>query len=101
MQEKKSIVLEELKNLSVVEKVIMAVMLPIFVIVAGIEHVIAKLTGSTYNEVNIVVYYLLIPLSWAVMADYICGLPFLTPMFLIAWVVFLWKDKMKFRARCD
>ena len=78
MQEKNSIVLEELKNLSVVEKVIIVVMLPIFVVVAGIEHVIAKLTGSTYNEVNIVVYYLMILLSWAVMADYICGLPFLT-----------------------
>ena len=78
MQEKKSIVFEELKNLNALEKVIMVVMLPIFVVVAGIEPVIAKLTGSTYNEVDIVVYYLMIPLSWAVMADYICRLPFLT-----------------------
>lgn len=79
----------------------MVVMLPIFAVVAGMEHVIAKLTGATYNEVNIIVYYLLIPLSWAVMVDYITMLPFLSLMYIIAWVIFLWKDPMKFRDRCD
>ncbi len=79
----------------------MVVMLPIFAVVAGVEHVIAKLTGMTYNEVNIIVYYLLIPLSWAVMVDYITMLPFLSLMYIIAWVIFLWKDPMKFRDRCD
>lgn len=62
---------------------------------------IAKLSGTTYNEVNIIVYYLVIPLSWMVMVDYITKMPFLTPMFILAWVIFLWKDKMKFRNRCD
>ena len=79
----------------------MVVMLPIFAVVAGVEHVIAKLTDMTYNEVNIIVYYLLIPLSWAVMVDYITMLPFLSLMYIIAWVIFLWKDPMKFRDRCD
>lgn len=79
----------------------MVVMLPIFAVVAGVEHVIAKLTGMTYNEVNIIVYYLLIPLSWAVIVDYITMLPFLSLMYIIAWVIFLWKDPMKFRDRCD
>ncbi len=74
----------------------MVVMLPIFAVVAGVEHVIAKLTGMTYNEVNIIVYYLLIPLSWAVMVDYITMLPFLSLMYIIEWVIFLWKDPMKF-----
>ena len=89
------------KNLSKWEKSAMVVMLPIFAVVAGVEHVIAKLTGMTYNEVNIIVYYLLIPLSWAVMVDYITMLPFLSLMYIIAWVIFLWKDPMKFRDRCD
>ena len=79
----------------------MVVMLPSFAVVAGVEHVIAKLTGMTYNEVNIIVYYLLIPLSWAVMVDYITMLPFLSLMYIVAWVIFLWKDPMKFRDRCD
>ena len=83
------------------EKAVMVVMLPIFAIVAGVEHIIAKVTGMTYNEVNIIVYYLLIPLSWAVMIDYITMMPILTPMYIIAWVIFLWQDPMKFRDRCD
>ena len=88
-------------SLSKWEKAVMVVMLPIFAVVAGVEHVIAKLTGLTYNEVNIIAYFLLIPFSWTVLIDYIAMLPFLTPMYLISWVIFLWKDPMKFRARCD
>ena len=89
------------RKLSWIEKIVMAVMAPVFAIVAGIEMLIAKLTGATYNEVNIIVYYLLIPLSWAVMIDYITMMPFLTPIYIIGWVIFLWKDPMKFRSRCD
>ena len=92
---------QELENLSMAEKVIMAVMIPIFAIVAGIEHIIAKFTGLTYNEVNIIVYYLIIPLTWTLMIDYLTKMPFLTPMIIIGWIIFLWKDKMKFRDRCD
>ena len=88
-------------NLSITGKFVMMVLLPVFAVVAGLEHTIAKLLGTTYNVVNIVVYYLLIPLSWAAMIDYITKLPFLTPMYIIAWIVFLWKDKMTFRDRCD
>jgi hypothetical protein len=52
-------------------------------------------------KVNIVVYYMLMPLSWAVMIDYIARLPFFSLMLILAWVLFLWKDTMPFRARCD
>ena len=88
-------------SLSKIEIAVMVVVAPIFALVAGIEHIIARLTRLTYNEVNIIVYYLLIPLSWAAMIDYIAGLPFLSPMYIIAWIIFLWKDPMKFRDRCD
>ena len=86
---------------SLFSKIVMVITLPIFVIVAGIEHLIARMTGTTYNEVNIIVYYLVIPLSWTIMLDYITRMPFLTPLFILAWIVFIWKDKMKFRVRCD
>ena len=36
----------EWESLSKWDKVVMMVMLPIFAVVAGIEHVIAKLTGA-------------------------------------------------------
>ncbi|MDE7455728.1 MAG: hypothetical protein K2M96_03370 [Prevotella sp.] len=88
-------------NLSKMEIAVMVLAAPIFALVAGIEHIIAKLTGLTYNEVNIIIYYMLIPLSWAVMIDYITRMPFLTPLYIIAWVIFLKKDQMAFRNRCD
>ena len=97
----KKIKIVEWESLSKWDKVVMVVMLPIFAVVAGTEHIIAKLTGATYNEVNIIVYYLMIPLSWAVMVDYITKVPFLSIMYIIAWILFLWKDPMKFRDRCD
>ena len=98
---RRPILKEEFSKLTLVEKIITVVMLPIFAVVAGAELLIAKLTGTTYNEVNIVVYYLLIPLSWTVMIDYLMKLPLLTPLFILAWIIFLWKDPMKFRDRCD
>jgi hypothetical protein len=91
----------EWESLSRWDKVVMVFVLPIFAVVAGAEHIIAKLTGATYNEVNIVIYYLLIPLSWAAMIDYITKMPFLSIMYIIAWIIFLRKDPMKFRDRCD
>ena len=89
------------ESLSKWEKAVMVVMLPIFAIVAGVELVLAKVTGLTYNEVNIIVYYLFIPLSWAVMIDYITMLPLLSPMYIMGGIIFLWKDPMRFRDRCD
>lgn len=88
-------------SLSLFGKIVMAIATPIFAIVAGTEYLIARMTGSTYNEVNIIVYYLLIPLSWTLMLDYITRMPFLTPLLISAWIVFVWKDEMKFRNRCD
>ena len=91
----------EWDSLSRWDKVVIVFVLPIFAVVAGAEHIIAKLTGATYNEVNIIIYYLLIPLSWAAMVDYITKMPFLSVMYITACVIFLWKDPMKFRDRCD
>ena len=88
-------------SLSLFGKIVMAIMLPVFAIVAGAEQLIARMTGTTYNEVNIIVYYLIIPLSWTLMLDYIIVLPVLTPILILAWIIFVWKDKVSFRDRCD
>lgn len=88
-------------SLSLFGKIVMAIMLPVFAIVAGAEQLIARMTGTTYNEVNIIVYYLIIPLSWTLMLDYIIAVPVLTPLLILAWIIFVWKDKMTFRSRCD
>ena len=86
---------------SLTGKIILAIFLPVFAFVAALEHLIAKIPGTTYNVVNIIVYYMVIPLSWTIMIDYITKMPFLTPILTSAWIIFCWKDKMKFRNRCD
>ena len=74
-------------------KIAMAIALPIFAIVAGAEHLIARMTGATYNEVNIIVYYLVIPLSWTLMLDYITRMPFLTPTYVHVSMDYLYLER--------
>ena len=41
--------------------------------------------GITYNEINILVYYLLIPLTWTIMVDLLIGQPLTTMALLCVW----------------
>ena len=53
----------------------------------------------TYNEINIIVYYLLIPLSWTLILDFKIHLFILTPLFLAFWLGFVagtWKHFSEF-----
>jgi len=73
----------------------------IFQIVAnGLLKIAAKL-HLTYNEVNIIVYYLIVPLTWTLLTDYIIKLPLLTPLFLIAWAIVYIRVRKRFRQWCD
>ena len=42
---------------------------PVFRIVASALSLVSRITGFTYNEINIMVYYLLIPMTWAALLD--------------------------------
>ena len=64
-------------------------------------NILAKLTGLTYREINIIVYYLIIPLSWFIMLDYIIGLPITTPIWILLWVYIFWSKRKFFRQWCD
>ena len=48
----------------------------------------ASAMGITYNEINILVYYLLIPLTWTVMFDFCLGTPITTYALLFIWIGF-------------
>lgn len=75
----------------------------IFVIVAAVLFAIAGITGLTYNTVNILVYYLLIPLSWAFMGDKIIQwrLPWLTMAWTAVWIVIFVATLGCFQQWCD
>jgi len=72
-----------------------------FALVANSLLFIGKKTGLTYNEVNILVYYLLIPLSWAVMFDFWLGLPIITVALLLIWLGIFIATRHTFKEWCD
>lgn len=73
----------------------------IFRWVANTLMKIASKTGLTYNEVNILVYYLLIPLTWTIMLDIILRIPITTPLLLLTWVGLIIVTRGRFRQWCD
>lgn len=60
-----------------------------------------KKIGLTYNEMNIIVYYFIIPLSWTLMLDFIIRFPYFTPAFIVAWTILFLKKRKTFRPWCD
>ena len=81
--------------------IIVLTILGIFGIVAASLRLMAKVLHMTYNEINIIVYYLIIPLSWFIMLDYIIGLPITTPIWILLWVYIFWSKRKFFRQWCD
>ena len=45
----------------------------------------ASAMDLTYNEINIIVYYLLIPLTWTIMLDFYIGTPITTYTLIFIW----------------
>ena len=75
--------------------------LGVFGIVAAGLNLIAKALHMTYNEINIIVYYLIIPLSWCIMLDFIIGLPITTPIWILLWTYIIWSKRKFFKEWCD
>lgn len=73
----------------------------IFAWVASLLLWVGRITGLTYNEVNILVYYLLIPLSWTVMVDCLIKKPYTTAALLFVWVGIFIATRHTFREWCD
>jgi hypothetical protein len=65
----------------------------VFGIVAGLLYVAGFVTGFSYNEVNIIVYYFFIPFSWLVLLDVIFHFHYLKVAFAVFCVSFLFYCK--------
>lgn len=72
----------------------MSVINKAFDIVAKSLLRIAEILHLSYNEINIIVYYFIVPLTWCVMIDLIISLPVFTPLWLLLWAgIFIAKGK--------
>ena len=57
----------------------------IFRKVADALYKSASAIGISYNEINIIVYYLLIPITWTIMLDFYIGTPVTTYTLIFIW----------------
>ena len=74
----------------------------VFGIVAISLDVCAKVFHVTYNTVNVVVYYFLIPLSWAILLDRCLSLPYTTTVLCIGvWIGITLVTLGRFQRWCD
>lgn len=72
-----------------------------FVVVAEGLFRIGLKTGLTYNEVNILVYYFIIPLTWTVMFDVLIKMPIATSVLVCIWIGIFMATRHRFREWCD
>jgi hypothetical protein len=72
----------------------------IFRIVAGALWLIGRLTRLTYNEINVIVYYFVIPYSWLLLLDAILGFHYCAIIGGVFYFLF-WLAIKNFRSFCD
>ena len=77
----------------------MLTVLGVFGATAASLKIIAKCLHLTYNEINIIVYYLVIPLTWCMMIDR--QLPILTTLWIALWTYIIITKRKFFSKWCD
>ena len=73
----------------------------IFSSVASSLLQISKVVGLTYKEVKILVYYLVIPLSWTIMVDCWLKTFYATAVLILIWIGIFLATRRIFREWCD
>ena len=58
----------------------------IFYVVMIVLRRLAACFSITYNAINIIVYYMLIPLSWTIMLDIYIQYPLFTYTLVVVWI---------------
>lgn len=73
----------------------------IFSVTAKSLDCIASKCGLTYNEINILVYYLFIPLTWCILLDLFIGFPITTFILMVIWTGIFIAKRHIFREWCN
>ena len=73
----------------------------IFAIVAYLLQKLADKTRLTYKQINILIYYLLIPLSWAILIDCRIKYPVFSIHIISVWIGIFLAIRHNFREWCD
>lgn len=73
----------------------------IFDFVANALMQMATALGITYNQINIICYYFLIPLSWAIMIDFYIKKPITSLVVIGVWIIIVACKWRNFSEWCD
>ena len=89
----------------------------IFGLVAAILSLLAKFVGITYKEMNIFIYYFVIPISWCLIIDVLLGIsiPFTSELdgthfvtipvssgfWCLFWAIIIFHNRHDFRKWCE
>lgn len=79
------------------KKAVTISVLGVFGVTALILQILAKFTRLTYREVNIIVYYFLIPLSWLILLE----LTYASIIYTILWTILIYSKRNFFSKWCD
>ena len=60
----------------------------IFNLTASALKKLSRITGFTYNEINIIIYYFIIPFTWCIMLDIIFDIHFMKLTFILVAIGF-------------
>lgn len=94
--------IKEYKDGGLVKKVFLILIGIVFGIVCLFLQLCAKLFHATYNTVNVVAYYYLIPLSWAYLLDRYLRLPYtLSVLYTGIWIGIVLMTLGRFQSWCD
>lgn len=79
-------------------------LIPIYVIfglTVLILRLIAKVIYLSYNEVNVIVWYMALPILWAVMLDYKLHIIAFSPLWLASCIALAIIQRKRFKKFCD
>lgn len=92
----------EFREGSWAKKTFLIIIAIVFGIVCVFLQLCAKLFHITYETVNVVAYYFLIPLSWASLLDRYLQLPYTLSIFYIGiWIGIVLMNWGRFQSWCD
>ena len=80
----------------------MSVITIIFDKTAQVLQYLAQKLNLTYNQVNIIVYYMIVPCSWLIMLDFIIGCwPLMSVLWTVTCLIVGGWHRRDFRRWCD
>lgn len=79
----------------------MGLIIEMFWMIAELLEYLSEKLNITYNEINIISYYVIIPLIWSIMIDIALKTFIVCPILLICYLIIYLINRKNFKRFCD